>query len=77
MQAEPRALLDITQASCQYLLTIPHDHTIDAALHPDYLRNLVGKVRLAPGDDIELRAADFYWVARAHHCPRQGFRHQD
>ena len=64
MQAEPRAFLDITQASYQYLLTIPHDHTIDAALQPDYLRNLVGKVKLAPGDGIELRASDYSWVAR-------------
>jgi len=63
-QADPKACLDITEALRQYLLTVPEHHTLDEALHVDYLRNLVGKVNLKPGDAIMLRAAGLSWVAR-------------
>src|SRR5262245_43158714 len=63
MEAEPRALMEITQAVRQWLLNVPHETPIDVALNPAYLRRLAN-MNIKPGDGIELRPVDMSWIAQ-------------
>src|SRR5262245_48329975 len=65
MEAAPGALEEITQVVRQWLLHVPHDHPIDAALDPSYLRRFAKSNRsIQPGDGIEVRSVDLSWLAR-------------
>src|SRR5262245_7629233 len=65
MEAAPQALAEITQCVRQWLLTVAHDHSLDQALHPNYLRGLatLNNRTLEPGDVIQLRPVDMSWFA--------------
>jgi hypothetical protein len=62
-EARPQALQEITQAVRQWLLTVPHDHGLDQALHPQYLSRLaiLNNRPLKPGDLIQVRPVTLVW----------------
>jgi hypothetical protein len=64
MEAEPRALEEITQSVRHHLLHVPHDTAVDVALAPSYLRRLAHS-NIKSGDSLEWRSVDMSWIARA------------